>query len=353
MGRPRLPVVPLGIRSADFQPLPKADARGLLALPAEPVIFLYLGRIDPRYKADLQPLLTAFSRLGDTGHALLVVAGAQPDSSEETLTRLRFRSVELGIANRVRWHTNVSAERRRQLLSAADVFVSPVDNLQESFGLAVVEAMCARLPVIASDWNGYRDVVADRETGLLVPTLLPDDISALSGRAVLANEYDFHWEVAEATVVDVPALAGGMARLAGDPALRLRMGEAGQKRARALFDWDSVLSRSREEWEAQIELGRSSPEPPPPPLVLDYGEIFASHPSDRLRSDALVQRTPEALLASVVVSLPPPFLCRERLQEILDATAEATTLKGVPGDPATTTRHAAYLLKHGLLEIVE
>ncbi len=351
--KPRLPVVPLGMRSADFQPVPKADARRALGLPSEAVVFLYLGRIDPRYKANLQPLLTAFSRLKHEGDALLVVAGAQADASDETLGRLRFRSVELGIANRVRWHTNLTAEIRRQLLSGADVFVSPVDNLQESFGLAVVEAMCAGLPVIASDWNGYRDVVADRETGLLVPTLLPQDISDISARAGLADEHDFHWEVAEATVVDVPALARGMARLAGDPVLRLRMGEAGQKRARALFDWDSVLSRSREEWEAQIELARSSPEPPSPPLVLDHGEVFASHPSERLRGDAIVQRTPEALLASVVVSLPPPFLSRERLQEILEATAEATLLSRIPGDPVTSTRHAAYLLKHGLLEIVE
>ena len=48
-----------------------------------------------------------------------------------------------------------------QVWHAADVFVSPSDNIQETFGLAVVEAMASGLPVVASDWDGYRDLVDD------------------------------------------------------------------------------------------------------------------------------------------------------------------------------------------------
>jgi glycosyltransferase involved in cell wall biosynthesis len=351
--RPRLPVVPLGLPAADFQPAPKAEARRELALPDEGVVFLYLGRIDPRYKANLQPLLAAFSRLERSHHPYLLVAGAQPDASGvEILDRLRFRCVELGIADKVRWHTDVPAEMRRNLLSAADVFVSPADNLQESFGLAIVEAMCAGLPVIASDWNGYRDIVEHRRTGFLVPTRFPEDISALSRHAALSSEYDFHWEVAEATVVDISALEQAMARLAGDPDLRQKMGRAGRERATALFDWDVVLQRSREEWEAQLDMARSAVEPPPSPLVLDHGIAFSTHPTERLGGRARLRRTPQALLPSVIVSLPPPFLSRELLQGIIESTAEAVVLERLPGDPATTTQHAAYLLKHGLLEVV-
>jgi glycosyltransferase involved in cell wall biosynthesis len=351
--RPRLPVVPLGLRAADFQPVPRAEARRALSLPDDGVVFLYLGRIDPRYKANLQPLLAAFSRLKRSSHPLLVVAGAQPDSSgAEILDRLRFRCVELGIADRVRWHTDVPAEMRKRLLSAADVFVSPADNLQESFGLAIVEAMCAGLPVIASDWDGYRDIVAHRRTGFLVPTRLPEDISALSRHAALSSEYDFHWEVAETTVVDISAFEQAMARLAGDPGQRQEMGRAGRERATTLFDWEVVMQRSREEWEAQLDMARSAAEPPPSPLLLDHGIVFSTHPTERLDGRARLRRTPEALLPSVIVSLPPPFLSRELLQGIIESTAEAVALERLPGDSATTTQHAAYLLKHGLLEIV-
>ena len=61
---------------------------------------------------------------------------------------------------------------RRSVWHAADVFVSPSDNIQETFGLAVLEAMASGLPVVASDWDGYRDLVADGETGFLVPTAM-------------------------------------------------------------------------------------------------------------------------------------------------------------------------------------
>ena len=54
-------------------------------------------------------------------------------------------------------------------LAAADLFCSPADNLQETFGLSVLEAMASSLPVVASDWNGYRDLVVHGSTGWLVP----------------------------------------------------------------------------------------------------------------------------------------------------------------------------------------
>jgi glycosyltransferase involved in cell wall biosynthesis len=351
---PRLPVIPLGVRTADFRPLRRTDARRALSLPEDSVVFLFLGRIDPRYKANLQPLLTAFSRLDKTHSPLLVIAGAKADPhGAEIVDRLRFRCAELGITKRVRWLTNVSAQVRRKLLSAADVFVSPADNLQESFGLAVVEAMCARLPVIASDWDGYRDLIVHQQTGLLVPTRVPEDMTALSRRAALVNEFDFHWEVAEATVVDVSALEQAMARLAGDEAMREQMGRAGQARAVAEFDWERVLARSREEWEAQLAVARRTRRSPSAPLVLDHGEVFATHATARLSSRALLRRTPGALTPSVVLNLPPPFLSQELLVEILETAGETMSIGRLPGDPATATQHAAYLLKHGLLEVVE
>ena len=63
-----------------------------------------------------------------------------------------------------------ASERRKKLaLAAADLFCSPADNLQETFGLSVLEAMASSLPVVASDWNGYRDLVLHGRTGWLVP----------------------------------------------------------------------------------------------------------------------------------------------------------------------------------------
>lgn len=58
-----------------------------------------------------------------------------------------------------------------QSCAAADLFLSLVDNFQETFDLAAVEAMVAGLPVVVSDWDGYRYTMRDGVNGVLVPTL--------------------------------------------------------------------------------------------------------------------------------------------------------------------------------------
>src|SRR6185437_4529883 len=54
---------------------------------------------------------------------------------------------------------------RRNAWAAGDLFVSLSDGIQETFGLTPVEAMAAGLPVVVSDWNGYRDTVRDGVEG--------------------------------------------------------------------------------------------------------------------------------------------------------------------------------------------
>jgi len=98
------------------------------------------------------------------------------------------------------------------LLCAADIFVLP--SHFEGLPMSVIEAMLCGLPVVASDVRGPREQVVAGETGLLVPPGLAGPL----GRA--------------------------MARLAGDAALRYRMGEAGRARACALFDERRIVERT-------------------------------------------------------------------------------------------------------------
>ena len=67
------------------------------------------------------------------------------------------------------------AEIRRRAWSAADLFTSLSDNIQETFGLPPVEAMAAGLPVVITDWNGYRDTLEDGVQGIAVPTISAQD----------------------------------------------------------------------------------------------------------------------------------------------------------------------------------
>jgi phosphatidyl-myo-inositol alpha-mannosyltransferase len=82
---------------------------------------------------------------------------------------------------------NVLHERLPPYFAAADVFVAPAVG-QHSFGLVLVEAMAARLPVVASDIAGYREVVRKDVDGLLVP---PGDAGAVANAVTrVLNELD-------------------------------------------------------------------------------------------------------------------------------------------------------------------
>jgi phosphatidylinositol alpha-mannosyltransferase len=129
---------------------------------------LWVGRLDPQ--KGFSVALRAFAALAEEFPDLsLVVAGDGPDrEAVRTLpAEARERLVMLG---------NVRHRRLPAYHAACDVFISPAVG-QESFGISLVEAMSAGLPVVASDIAGYREVVRAGEEGLLVP---PGDAAALA-----------------------------------------------------------------------------------------------------------------------------------------------------------------------------
>ena len=147
--------------------------------------------------------------------------------------------------------------------AAADVFLSLVDNPQETFGLAPVEAMAAGLPVVVSDWDGYRYTVTDGVEGYRVPTLSPP--SSLQGEE-LASQHDhgmlsyqnYVGSFAQHVAVDIDSAAAALVRLASDPDLRLRMGEAGRRTVQARFNWPVVARQHHDLYAELRDLRRSS-----------------------------------------------------------------------------------------------
>ena len=78
---------------------------------------------------------------------------------------------KLGIGDGLALTQIIETENSKiESLNAANIFVSLSDNIQETFGLTVIEAMAAELPCVVTDWNGYKDLVKDNETGYLIPT---------------------------------------------------------------------------------------------------------------------------------------------------------------------------------------
>lgn len=198
--RPRIAVVPNGVDCARFSPVGnKAQVRAALGLPQEGPLVGLVGRIcAQKGQEDLVAAFPAVLARCPGVHAVL--AGA-PDETA-SLERLRAQVESLGLADRIHLFGYVADVTR--VYAALDVLVAP--SRWEGFGLMLVEAMAAGLPIVATRVGAIPEVLGDAGAGLLVP---PGDGEALA-RAI----------------VEVLAEAGRAGAMA----------EAGVQRARS-FDW--------------------------------------------------------------------------------------------------------------------
>ncbi|MFO1082592.1 MAG: glycosyltransferase family 4 protein [Reyranellaceae bacterium] len=255
---PRLPVIPLGVHADDFAVAPGARtaARTTLGLAEDTVAILFVGRLVFHAKAHPYALFRALeSAARQSGRRLaLLLCGWFPNAAIEAAFRDGARDFAPGTPTI--FLEGRDAAQRARAWAAADVFASLSDSIQETFGLTPLEAMAAGLPVVVSDWNGYRDTVREGVDGFRIATAAP--AAGLGGPLIFAHEsealsYDqYCWTTTSSTAVDVTAAAQAIAALARDPELRRRLGEAGRRRARETFDWRVVYGQYQALW---AELG--------------------------------------------------------------------------------------------------
>lgn len=192
-----------GIDTALFRPQPFDPAyRASLAATAH--ILLYAGRLQPWKGVE-----TAIRALTSLPTATLVVAGDGEDRPR--LTQLAHT---LGLAERVRWLGMVPRPQLPRLYSHADLLLA-TSYASETFGISLVEAQACGLPVVATHFGGFPEVVAQAPqppTGVLVPPR------------------------------DVAALAAAVAALLDDPARRATMAAVAPRWA-AQFAWAAVADR--------------------------------------------------------------------------------------------------------------
>jgi len=259
----RLETIPLGVDIDRFfpgGPEDRAIARRSLDVADDEVAILYVGRLSHHAKAHPFPMFRAASLAarasGRRVHLVLAGWAAHPAVHDAFLDGARAFAANV----RTTVLDGRDQQTRRTVWHAADLFVSPSDSIQETFGLAVLEAMASGLPVVASDWDGYRDLVDDGQTGFLIPTAMVDGATSTATARLLTGEltYDhFLAECSQATAVDTPGMAAALARLLGDAPLRLRMGAAGRRRAMEHFAWPRIINLYEQLWN-DLEAERSA-----------------------------------------------------------------------------------------------
>ncbi len=290
IARPQLPIIPLGTHCDDFAfgADARSAARAGLGIADDVIVVLYAGRLSYHAKAHPAAMYAALERAAAGHKVMLIECGWFANDAIKGAFEAAAATLAPSVAVR-RLDGRVKAEREAAW-AAADIFCSLSDNIQETFGLTPLEAMAAALPVVVSDWDGYRDTVRDGIDGFCVPTLMPGaglggDLAAR--HAIGVDTYDRYCGYSAAFVaVDIAAAAEAFARLFASPALRRRMGEAGRARARADYDWAAIIPSYEALWAelAAIRAG-AAPQPLSPmpwPARLDPFLGFASYPTDTL-----------------------------------------------------------------------
>ena len=268
---PALQRIPLGVSTACAQAEPGTDG---------PIKILAFGRISHHSKMDLVPLIRGLHRLVQDGldpNSFELVLAGWSDKDDRLLEILTELAANAGISMSV--HLRPNASRKSKLFQEAAIFVSIADNPQETFGITLIEAAAHGLPVVASDYDGYRDIVVHGETGLLVPTTGPAATPDANLKAPLTFDSHYHLGLAQTTAVDLPALAGALRQLLLSPALRANMGGAGRKRAVERFAWPVVLEQYLALWDRLwAEPAEAGPlRDIPHPLAPDFGRIFGHY----------------------------------------------------------------------------
>ncbi len=303
---PMLPVIPLGIHTQDFvfSDLQKASARKRLKADDNTLVVLFMGRLSFHAKA----------------HPLAMYQALQKAAQWVKATGKQVRLVECG------WHANEfiqkayqdaasqacpdvevitldgrKAEDRETAWAGADVFCSLSDNIQETFGIVPIEAMAAGLPVVVSDWDGYKDTVRHEVDGYRIATVMPEAGLATDlalRHALEVDTYDMYCgHTCSLVSVDIEAAAVAFARLFESPALRQSMGAAGRERAQQVYDWKVIIAQYENLWAEQerarlAALQEAAKQPAKLahswPARMDPFHAFASYPTQALQASTVL-----------------------------------------------------------------
>jgi glycosyltransferase involved in cell wall biosynthesis len=168
----QLVTIPLGVHAEDFTFDPDARRRwrDALDIPQDAATALFFGRFSVATKMNPAPMGLALQQAAQrTGRPVywILYGGAREAKDDQD-----FRDAAAAFCPdvKLRFVGEAARDAHGPIWSAADVFVSFSDNVQESFGLTVAEAMAAGLPCVVSDWDGYRSTLRHQTDGFLIRT---------------------------------------------------------------------------------------------------------------------------------------------------------------------------------------
>ena len=303
---PMLPVIPLGIHTQDFvyTDAQKTAARKRLKANENTLVVLFMGRLSFHAKAHPLAMYQALQKaaqlvkaagkkvkLVECGwHANEFIQKAYQDAARQACPDVEVITLD-----------GRKAQDRETAWAGADVFCSLSDNIQETFGIVPIEAMAAGLPVVVSDWDGYKDTVRHEVDGYRIATVMPEAGLATDlalRHAVEVDTYDMYCgHTCTLVSVDIEAAAIAFAKLFESPALRQSMGAAGRERAQQVYDWKVIIAQYEALWAEQDRVRLAAMQDAtkvpakleqPWPARMDPFHAFASYPTQALKPSTML-----------------------------------------------------------------
>ena len=211
-------VIPIGIDANELRAPGSADFCETHGIDGDAQVVTFLGRISEKKGVPL--LLEAFrSTAAAFPAAHLVIAGPDDEGIGRGLVPM---IADAGLADRVSFLGVVDGPAKRALLQRSEVFV--LASADESFGMAVAEAMAVGCPVVVSPEVAVEDAVRASGAGLVVAR-------------------------------DPVAIADAVATILGDPARASAMGEAGRRVVDERFSWPMVAEQTEAMYKAVVDAG--------------------------------------------------------------------------------------------------
>ena len=294
-----MPVIPLGVHLDDYQfsDSQRSHSRTKLGIKEDDIVVLFLGRLSFHAKAHYIPMYIALENvkksLPKNVNLHLIQTGWFPNEAIENLYKDDAKNVCPSVFCHFLDGRNI--DDKTLSYASSDIFISLVDNFQETFGLTPLEGMASGLPAIVSDWNGYKDTVRDSIDGYRVPTVTLDDGGGydLALRHNLGiDTYDHYIGRASQTVsVNIKDCIDKITTLATNKDLRLEMASNAKKRA-SDFSWINILEMYHDlkiELDEKRNFSKKSKKTFLPPIsIQDPHTFFSNYPTFKLSNDCII-----------------------------------------------------------------
>jgi hypothetical protein len=270
--------VPFGIDPDTYKPGHQAAARRRLGLPRDASVALHLGRLTPIDKADWDTLLWLARQVSScVPDFRLVIAGAD---RRGFASRLEAWVRHDGLSDHVAVFANVPDELIPCLYHASDVMLLVGDSAQETQGLAILEAMSSGVPVVAPDWDGYRDMVTS-DVGALVDTYMYEGNVPFEIDGRLGDGGGLNVGLRLCASMDRGAAKEALIRLLRLPDVLKECGRCARKRVVAHFSEAQMVKRYLQVWRDAVTDRKAVRGLPParsfwPDLTSCFAKAYAS-----------------------------------------------------------------------------